>query len=139
MATRYIGDAVIRITYRDRGDYAGTVCAPGRRCWHFENLWPPQVMTFGPVDSPRAYDEMAASAVSFGSYYTSRNRGAEVPDWAPSAEIADAIDEATSFALREDGSYEVRRSARGPVVPTIRVHPRRQRNPVAALWSRFGG
>jgi hypothetical protein len=71
---------------------------------------------------------MAQSAASFGSYYTTGNRGSDVPGWAPSAEVADAIDYATSVALREDGSYEVSRRPGGPA---------RNENPMPSLWSRF--
>lgn len=127
MATRYIGDAVIRIEYRDRGDYAGTISVPPRGfsakhakyagrgksklVWAFEDLGAPSI-GHGPgigYDSPKAYDSMAGHAVSFGSYYTSHNRGRDVPDWAPDPELADAIAEATEWAMRDDGSYDVRR------------------------------
>lgn len=119
MATRYIGDAVVRIAYRDRGDYAGSICA-GKKCWRFSELNPAPA-GFGSsaaYDSPEAYDSMAASAASFGSYFTTHNRGRDTPDWAPSAEAADAIDEATSWAMDPGGSYEVRRSRMGPPVRT---------------------
>ena len=111
MATRYIGDAVIRITYRGGDTYIGSVCV-GKKCWRFDDLNAARV-GFGDhaYDSPEAYDKMAASAVSFGSYYTSTNRGDEVPDWAPSPEVADAIDEAISWTQDAYTSeYEVRRS-----------------------------
>lgn len=138
MATRYIGDAKITITYRDRGDYAGTACVPvGRshkekRCWRFDGLRAPAV-GFGPgiaYDSPEAYDEMAESAVSFGSYYTTHNRGDDVPDWAPAPEVADAISDATSLAMYGGGGSRVRRSKEGAVVK------RRSSNP-ATNWQRF--
>jgi hypothetical protein len=142
VATRYIGDAVVRITYRDQGDYAGSVCAPGRRCWSFTDLRPPAVGFGGGVayDSPEAYDEMATSAVTFGSYYTSHNRGRDTPDWAPPAEIADAIDEAVSGYQREDGTYEVRRSPGGKAVDVSSPRWRgRSRNPMVGIWGKFGG
>lgn len=128
---RYIGDAVITISYRDRGDYAGKVCVPmtmnfrggGRStrllCWIFSDLNAPRAgFRFAApragardaYDSPGAYDLMAASAVSFGSYYTTHNRGDDVPEWAPEAYLADAIEEATSWAQDDRGEYEVRRS-----------------------------
>jgi hypothetical protein len=116
MAKRYIGDAVVNITYRDRGDYAGTVSAGGRT-WRFEDLHAPRAGLGRGVayDSPKAYDEMAESAVSFGGYYTTDNRGDDTPDWAPSAEVADAISDATAWAQDDRGKYEVRRSPGGAV------------------------
>jgi len=163
MARRYIGDAVIEIFYRDRGDYAGRVTAH-KKTWHFEDLYAAAI-GFGPgiaYDSPAAYDEMAQSAVSFGSYYTIDNRGPEFEEQAacnncgspstawkdvqdvdvrdqtghrvakafvcencghahiakrnpdlvgyPDAATADAIAEAVNCVLRDDGTYEVKRS-----------------------------
>mgnify|MGYP006969347834 CR=1 FL=1 len=120
MATRYIGDATVRIRYRDEGDYAGVITVPsgdgGRWHWHFDDLHAPAI-GFGPgiaYDSPEAYDEMAGSAISFGSYYTTYNRGDDVPEWAPDAEVADAIDEATSWATDDQGTYDVRRRKNNP-------------------------
>lgn len=110
MARRYIGEAVIDINYRDQVDYAGTISAGGYT-WHFDGLRPSR-SGFGrgvAYDSPKAYDEMAASAVSFGAYYRSYNRGDDVPEWAPPAEVADAIDDATAGWMDERGTYEVLR------------------------------
>lgn len=110
MAKRYIGDAVIDITYRDRGDYAGTVRAGGYS-WAFDGLHAPKI-GFGAgisYDSPLAYDQMAASAVGFGGYFTTYNRGDDLPDWAPPAEVADAIEYATSGEMDDGGEYLVRR------------------------------
>lgn len=114
MAKRYIGDAVVTITYRDRGDYAGSIRAGGYT-WRFEDLHAPSAGFSFAYDSPQAYDKMAASAVSFGGYYTTYNRGDDVPDWAPRAEVADAISDATAWAQDDRGVYEVRRSPSGPV------------------------
>jgi len=119
MARRIIGDAIVNIQYSDRGDYRGTVSVPygrgkKRKSWRFSDLHAPR-MGFGPrigYDSPRAYDEMAESAVGFGSYYTTHNRGDDVPDWAPSEELADAISDATAWAQDDRGKYEVRRPSR---------------------------
>jgi hypothetical protein len=114
MATRYIGDAVVDIEYQDNNEYSGTITAGGQT-WKFDSLYPPAI-GFGRgvgYDSSRAYDEMARSAVSFGSYYTSHNRGDDTPDWAPPEKVADAIDEATGWAQDDQGTYEVRRSAKG--------------------------
>ena len=129
MAKRYIGDAVITITYRDRGDYAGTISVPKeKKTWKFDDLHAPGA-GLGPgvgYDSPKAYDEMAGSAVSFGGYYTTHNRGDDVPDWAPKPEVADAIDEATSIVTDDQGNYEVRRSPNGKAYSTRR-NPRKGR------------
>lgn len=141
MAKRYIGDAVITITYRDRGDYAGTVCA-GRKCWRFEDLHAPR-SGFGrdqngrgiSYDSPRAYDKMAESAVGFGSYYTTHNRGDDLPDWAPSANVADAIAEATQWAQNDRGDYEVRKS-RGGRSSNPRASNPLQKNPLSSIFGR---
>lgn len=115
MARRYIGDAVIEIKYRDTGDYAGTVSAGGHT-WRFADLNAPKAGLGAGVayDSPEAYDVMAASAVSFGSYYTTHNRG-DAPEWAPSAEVADAIDEAVSGVMDDKGRYEVQRTWGGKI------------------------
>lgn len=145
MAKRYIGDAVITITYRDRGDYAGTVCA-GRKCWRFNELRGPAI-GFGrgvAYDSPKAYDEMAESAVGFGSYYTTHNRG-DAPDWAPPADVADAIEEATAWAQNDQGDYEVRRSrgayatkfVRGRALnPASRASNPLNRNPLSSIFGK---
>lgn len=112
MAKRYIGDAVVTIVYHDSGDYRGTVRA-GDHSWHFEDLHAPRMGFSFAYDSPEAYDEMARSAVSFGSYYTTHNRGDDTPEWAPPPEVADAIDEAVGWAQDDQGTYEVRRSPSG--------------------------
>lgn len=112
MAKRYIGDAVIDIEYTGYiwGDdmYAGSITADGH-VWKFSNLNAPRAGFVFAYDSPDAYDKMVESAVSFGSYYTSDNRGDDLPDWAPPPEVADAISTVTSCALHDDGKYDVRR------------------------------
>ena len=114
MAKRYIGDAVITIEYHDSGDYRGTVRA-GNHAWRFDDLHAPRAGFSHAYDSPEAYDKMAGSAVSFASYYTTHNRGDDVPDWAPPPEVADAIEEAVAGAQDDRGEYEVRRSPKGKV------------------------
>lgn len=109
---RYIGDAVIDIAYHDAGDYRGTVTAGGHT-WSFDRLMAPAAGMGVAYDSPEAYDKMAASAVGFGSYYTTGNRGDDTPDWAPSAAVADAISEATAWAQDDKGQYDVRRTPGG--------------------------
>lgn len=143
MAKRYIGDAVVTIKYHDatstrQDDYRGTVSAGGYS-WRFDGLRAAPA-GFGPgigYDSPEAYDEMAKSAVSFGGYYTTHNRGDDVPDWAPLPEVADAINDATSWAMRDDGSYEVRRSRTGPAhANPPALTPAQSRRRVAELRAR---
>jgi|SRR5580692_7469902 hypothetical protein len=128
MAKRYIGDAVITIentgrTSDNRANYKGTIRV-GKYTWRFDNLASgvggvSSGRGYGyPDDSPEAYDEMAQNAVSFASYYTTHNRDPEdTPEWAPPPEVADAIEEAISWASSEsgDGTYEVRRSPKGEV------------------------
>jgi hypothetical protein len=106
MAKRRIGDAVVRIAYHNDGDYRGSVSANGRS-WRFRDLHGPAIGFRFPYDSPEAYDRMAEEAVSFATYYTTHNRGDDVPPWAPSAEVADALEEATNFAMNDRGEYSV--------------------------------
>lgn len=121
MARRYIGDATIYIQYHDDGDYRGSIvcyfnahCAAQfreRRVWKFKDLNAPPA-GFGPgiaYDSPEAYDRMAQSAASFGSYYTTDNRSEDDIEGYPSGEVADTINDAVSVVLNDDGTYEVRR------------------------------
>ncbi len=113
MARRYIGDAIVDIRYDDRhSDYRGSVKAGGRT-WKFTDLHEPRYGFGHGVDTPEAYDKMAASAVAFGSYYTTHNRGGDTPEWAPSPSVADAIDDAVSYVINDKGQYEVRRSLKG--------------------------
>lgn len=116
MAKRYIGDAVIHITYNDAGDYRGKVRV-GEHTWDFKDLHAP-ICGFGAgvaYDSREAYDAMAASAVSFGGYYATYNRGEDTPDWAPPADVADAINDATMCATDDSGRFGVQRFQNGPV------------------------
>ena len=118
MAKRYIGDAVITITYHDTAedpraaDYRGTIQAGGHT-WKFDGLHAPASGFRFAYDSPQAYDEMAVSAVGFATYYSWNNRGDDTPSWAPSADVADAIAEATQWAQDDRGKYEVRRTPKG--------------------------
>jgi hypothetical protein len=65
---RRSGDARVRINYRDEfDDYAGVITWPGGR-WHFDQLRAsPHWQRTHAVDSSVTYDEMARSALSFGS------------------------------------------------------------------------
>lgn len=112
MARRYIGDAVVYILYRGGDVYTGSITV-GNRSWVFEDLKAAPVGFGGEgYDSPRAYDAMAAAAVSFGAYYTTRNRG-DAPEWAPAPDVADAIEGATAWATDDQGTYFVARSKGG--------------------------
>jgi hypothetical protein len=97
MQLRYCGDLTIGLHYcgrtaDNRATYLGYVRLPDGREWKFADL-----QTGVGEDGTRAtdYDEMARSAVGFAAYWTSHNR-AEVPDWAPPADIADSFEDAAS-------------------------------------------
>ncbi len=109
---RKIGDALIFIEIdedrqEERAWYKGVVIARGE-IWEFSDLGAPPNWDLA-WDSDEAYDEMAASAISFGSYYSSYNRGNDVPKWAPPAHIADAIEAETSWAQDDRRIYEIER------------------------------
>ena len=74
MAKRYSGDLVVQILYHDDHTYKGYVKGPGGT-YKFTDLRPPQIPTAGHVgshgiayDSPKAYEEMAESAIAFATY-----------------------------------------------------------------------
>jgi len=125
MATRYIGDARVSVRYdgyrSPHMQYSGRVSVPaasGRsRTWSFDGIGISEHTHTGAADSAEAFDKAAAAAVGFGSYFTSDNRGDDVPAWAPSEDVADAISEATGWATDEEGRglFAVRRSKDGPV------------------------
>jgi hypothetical protein len=152
MAKRYIGDAIVTVEYAGespdgRSQYRGTIRAGGHT-WPFSDLGSPVGGFPTGGTSPEAYDKMAASAVSFASYYTTDNRGDDVPAWAPPPEVADAIAKATEWATDEEGrgQYQVRRSPKGkPTLAERQVAAKRPARPKldpftrayveAALWS----
>lgn len=113
--TRYIGSAVVSIQYvgGPKDEYRGHVIANGRT-WFFRDLFAPAAGFSFAYDSPKAYDRMAASAMTFGSYYTSDNPPAMLGDRAgyPDARTADAIRDAA--CTDDQGRYPVRRSINGP-------------------------
>lgn len=130
MARRYVGDAVVEIWYHGTApsggeEYRGRITTGKRGVyWDFDELFAPKfgfgVDVYGDrlaYDSAKAYDEMAAAACDFGSYFTTHNRGEDVPEWAPSAEVADAIDHAISIARGDPGgTLSVQRARNGKVV-----------------------
>jgi hypothetical protein len=110
-ATRYIGDAKIVIGWNDAKDaYEGYVKV-GKLKQTFSDLHGPR----SNADSAEAYDTMAVSIVGFLSYYTTHNRGDDLPDWAPPADFADALEDAIAGASDEEGRgmYLVRRTKSG--------------------------
>lgn len=111
MAVRYCGELTIRISFRDSGDYAGTISHEGRHLWTFADLGAPAIGWGEGVgyDSPAAYDAAAEGAVAFGAYYTTHNRGDDVPGWAPKPENADLIDERSEIDYDGRGEYVLRR------------------------------
>lgn len=112
MARRYVGNLCVYINYSDCDDesYHGSIVVDGHR-WAFDGLKAPPAGLGDGVgyDSSEAYDRMADAALSFGSYYTTHNRGDDTPDWAPTAEIADAIDAEACCYMADCGEYQVRR------------------------------
>jgi len=90
---RYCGALVIEI--RDeigsdeygRDKFRGRIVLPSGKTWNFSSL-----TCRG--DASRA----AEAAISFGSCYTSDNRGSDVPEWAPPPEIANEIDANQDYA-----------------------------------------
>jgi hypothetical protein len=112
MPKRFVGSAVVEIRYlghvAGRDEYAGSIRAGGQ-VWKFDSLYSPPAGFRHGYDSPEAYDRMSEAAVSFGAYYTSGNRGDDLPDWVPPPETADAINEATINAMKNNGRYNVTR------------------------------
>lgn len=93
MAKRISGSLNVWVTFTGqtddlgRGEYKGFVHAPGKGNWHFDGVY---------VDSPtgpgtkEAYDRAAVAAIEYGGFYCTGNRD-DVPEWAPSEEVANAI------------------------------------------------
>lgn len=121
--TRYIGRLKVSVGeyhggYDGRWYYRGYIQTPSGKKWHFSDLASGVggYRGAGGSDSPVAYDHAAVSAVSFASYYTTHNRGDDLPDWAPPAEVADEIENESYAALAEGGNenrFYVRRSRNG--------------------------
>ena len=108
---RCVGDALVILKPDGRtGDgrcrFKGEVHAGGHR-WAFQDL-----SFHGNCDAPKSFDRAAEEIVGFATNYDSLNRPddpEELPDWAPSAEVADAIEEATSWAQNDRGDVQVKR------------------------------
>jgi len=112
MIQRYIGDLEVGLHYLGRSNdnrakYCGYILLQDGQRYRFNNL----CSGVGIAGTAAAdYDDMAESAVGFASYYTTDNRGNDLPDWAPSADLADAIEEAAMGGMKEDGGFEVQRT-----------------------------
>lgn len=66
MAKRYSGDLQISVVYDDKNHYRTTVSRGGKLLWR--GIVNPAAAGFGPgvaYDSPKAYDEVASSALAF--------------------------------------------------------------------------
>lgn len=100
-AVRYCGELKIELGYDDSKEwYFGKITTYSGAFWTFENLKPPAMWSrFGgpSVDSAEAFDAMAESAVAFGGYYTTYNRGDDLPEWSPPAEVADEIENQAEY------------------------------------------
>ncbi|MFA4971389.1 MAG: hypothetical protein WC683_02165 [bacterium] len=130
MATRYIGDAKIRVEYLGRSKYSGTVEVGGIKIGFEDQApksWEDEYGTVVDTREPMAYDQIAAMAVgSIVSFSTAaREAGEERPPWGPSTADADAIEKATRKARGGKFGYDVersrpaavRRSAKGVALP----------------------
>ena len=90
-----VGDCYVNL-HEDRYGYCGSVYADpstdpsDRVSWHFDHLR-------GPAIGVHDERSLAISVCSFGGYYTSDNRGDDLPDWAPEPDIADAINNASAW------------------------------------------
>ena len=65
--------------------------------WEFDDL---RVPGHGGINA--VLDRAGRDAVSFGSCWTSDNRGSSIPDYAPSAEFADLLARQCAFAKPEN-------------------------------------
>lgn len=69
MAKRYSGSLQIRVVYDDKGHYRTSVSSGGKLLWR--GIVNPAPAGFGPgiaYDSPKAYDEVASSALAFANH-----------------------------------------------------------------------
>lgn len=111
MIRRFIGDCEVRLQYNGRSDdgrakYFGYILLPDGQRYNFNDMCSAVGVAGTTAED---YDDMAEFAVCFSAYYTTHNRGDDLPDWAPSADLADDIEDAICCAAKEDGGYEVQR------------------------------
>jgi hypothetical protein len=111
MATRYSGEAVIRVAYTDAGDYRCTVSCGGHS-ETFTVVAPAAGFGAGVAyDAPRAYDATARAALAFAAEPDVRAEGVSEEAF----DLAFALRGSWGAQLGEDG-YAVaraRRTARG--------------------------
>lgn len=116
MAKRYIGSAVIRLTFDDRSDaYRGTVAVDGVHVWTFDGIrLSPHDRSRISVDCPEAYDRAASAVASFGS--DPMLDGDETDAEKHNARArASAIDDAVGCDMDDAGRYFVRRGKSGDI------------------------
>lgn len=133
MARRYIGDAVVYLTYRDtigqRERYIVTVVVKGgdgkRYTWRTDDL---RTGVGGvssgkgyayPVDAPEAYDKVAQDAIAFGMHTegeegSQEQRELEAQGFAPYA-TAKVIEKGVEYASSEKEGWRFRRTRKGPI------------------------
>jgi hypothetical protein len=90
MAKRYSGSLQISVVYDDKNHYRTAVSQGGKLLWR--GIVKPALAGFGPgvaYDSPKAYDEVASSALSFADH--------EVGGLGDDAEYDDAM---TGYLIR---------------------------------------
>lgn len=92
--TFYSGSLVIELEedgMRDGRDrFKGAIILEDGRRWDFDDLCSGQ-------GGARTVISMAESALSFGAYYSTDNRGDDAPTWAPPGDLASAIGEAADI------------------------------------------
>jgi hypothetical protein len=72
------------VTHDGRDRVKGAIVLPDGTRWEFSDL-------NSGCQGAGSLLEMAASAISFGSYYSTHNRGDDAPDWAPPGDVASEI------------------------------------------------
>lgn len=97
----YLGERYSLGTYR--AFYKGKVSVPGMKPWTFDDL----------SQAGRNDKDAAASAISFAGYYTTYNRGDDVPDWAPASEFADEVSDGAEYE-EDTGEVIVRQVSKNP-------------------------
>jgi hypothetical protein len=84
-----VGECFVDL-YEEQTGYCGVVYGDpssdpaDRVAWQFDALR-------GPACGVHSEPALAVAACDFGGYYSSCNRGADLPPWAPPAHVADGI------------------------------------------------
>ena len=115
MIQRFIGELEIKLQYLGRSDdnrakYLGYILLINGDRYNFTDLCSGVGL---PGTRAEDYDEMAEAAVNFASFYSSDNQDDDTPTWAPTEELADAITEAATWGMKEDGGYIIWRKQKG--------------------------